>query len=338
VHLSRKHRKKRSGRLAARWAYYRRVASAYLGKSSSHLTFWHGTPEVNPHAPINEVGEYYMRFAYKADYEGPFDEQGIPRLDYHGDVGEQYNPIAIAQYALGHYNRYRETGDLSARVAFLKQADWLVENLEANNHGVLVWNHHFDWEYRDLLTAPWYSALAQGHGLSVLVRAHQETGNDAYLSAAHQAFVAFTRELEEGGVRHTDSDGYVWLEETIVYPPTHILNGYLWALWGIHDYRLITENPSAKALYEDCLRTLRDRLESYDIGFWSLYEHAGKRLQMMASPFYHSLHIVQLRVTHRLTGEPFFGTVADRWDRYQRTRIYRFLSFGYKVLFKILYY
>ena len=38
--------------------------------------------------------------------------------------------------------------------------------------------HHFDFEYRDTLKSPWYSGLAQGQGLSVLVRAYIETDNE----------------------------------------------------------------------------------------------------------------------------------------------------------------
>ena len=51
------------------------------------------------------------------------------------------------------------------------------------------------------------------------------------------------------------------------------------------------------------VRTLVRNLDRYDLGFWSLYEQSGTRLPMVASPFYHQLHIVQLRIMHRLTGE-----------------------------------
>jgi D-glucuronyl C5-epimerase C-terminus len=51
-------------------------------------------------------------------------------------------------------------------------------------------------------------------------------------------------------------------------------------------------------------------LDRYDLGLWSLYEQSGTRLPMVASPFYHQLHIVQLGVQHRLTGEDKFAQVA----------------------------
>jgi len=83
-----------------RLSYYRRIFSAYLLGGKSHLTFWHETPAENPNALIGELGEYYMLFAEKADYQGHYDATGVPQLDYHGKIGLQYNPIAIAQYGL----------------------------------------------------------------------------------------------------------------------------------------------------------------------------------------------------------------------------------------------
>ena len=154
-------------------SYYRRILSAYLLGGQSHLTFWHEIPEENLNANARELGEYYMLFAEKANYAGVYDAAGIPQLDYRGKIGRQYNPIAIAQYGLGNYNLFRRSGSAECREKFLQVADWLVLHLEKNPQGLAVWNHHFDWEYRDTLRAPWYSALAQGQGISVLVRAHQ---------------------------------------------------------------------------------------------------------------------------------------------------------------------
>ncbi len=137
--------------------YYKRIFSAYLTPQKSHLTFWHGEPLVNENFRPDELGEYYMPFFAKADYEGQYDNRGIPMLDYHGAIGPQHNPIAIAQYGLGNYNYYRRTGRKERKDKFLNVADWLVENLEETGYGTKVWFYHFDWEYRDTLKAPWYS-------------------------------------------------------------------------------------------------------------------------------------------------------------------------------------
>lgn len=319
-------------------AYYRRIFSAYFLRGESQLTFWHETPAANPNASFTELGEYYMLFTEKADYRGTYDNSGIPMLDYHGQIGLRYNPIAIAQHGLGNYNLWRRTADPSRREKFLIAADWLGSHLETNALGLAVWHHHFDWEYREKLKAPWYSALAQGQGISLLVRAHNETQDVRYLDAARRALESFYKSVSDGGVAFTDDRGDLWFEEYIVSPPTHILNGFIWAAWGVYDYFLATKNQAAYKLFSRAVQTLLRNLARYDLSFWSLYEQSGTRLPMVASRFYHQLHIVQLRIMHQLTGENEFARFADRWEAYARSRSNRFRALAYKSAFKLLYY
>jgi hypothetical protein len=321
-----------------RLQYLQRIGQAYLGGGTSQLSFWHETPEVNPNASPGVLGEYYMTFAQKADYAGPFDSAGIPMLDYRGSLGRQYNPIAIAQYGLGNYNLHVRTGDASRRQTFLRIAEWLAEHLEPNANGLKMWMHHFDWEYRDTLRAPWYSALAQGQGISVLVRAYEETQDIRFKRAADDAFEAFRHDVSEGGVTFTDALGDLWYEEYIVSPPTHILNGFMWASWGVYDYLILTGESGVRDLFQRAVSTLLKNLETFDTGFWSLYEHSGTILPMMASNFYHHLHIVQLRVMSRITGEPLFAHFADKWTGYTESAWNTRRAFAMKALFKVCYY
>src|SRR5260370_23999976 len=126
--------------LATRWHYYRRIFRAYLGSGRSQLTFWHETPEINPRAAADRLGEYYMQFREKADYAGHYDAAGIPMLDYTGVIGLQYNPIAIAQWGLANFNRFCDTGEEGRWAKAMLAADWLCANLEQNAHGLSVWN------------------------------------------------------------------------------------------------------------------------------------------------------------------------------------------------------
>jgi hypothetical protein len=324
--------------IASRLHYYSRIFAAYATPVKSHLTFWHETPEVNTGARVDDLGEYYMIFSEKANYSGEYDDAGIPLLNYHGRIGRHYNPIAIAQWGLGHYNLFRGSGDKLHQKKFLAASDWLCAHLEQNSHGVWVWNHHFNWEYRTPLKAPWYSALAQGQGISLLVRAHRDTGTAEYLQAADRAFPSFLRSTDVGGVTCTDERGNIWFEEYIVSPPTHILNGFIWAAWGVYDYFLATRSATAKDLFEKTIQTLRSNLDRYDLGFWSLYEQSRTVMPMVASAFYHRLHIVQLRIMHRLTGELVFAKVADRWEAYGRSRAKRTRALCCKTAFKLCYY
>ena len=161
----------------ARLEYLARILQVYGRPASGPLSFWHEQPEFNP-ATRSDTRQYFMRFRGKADYTGPFDADGIPLLDYRGNIGRQYNPIAIAQYGLARFNRWCDAGDDGDRTAWLSVSRWLTSTLQPNAHGVPVWPHHFDWPYRSVLKAPWYSGLAQGNGVSMLVRAAAETGGN----------------------------------------------------------------------------------------------------------------------------------------------------------------
>jgi heparosan-N-sulfate-glucuronate 5-epimerase len=324
--------------LATRWHYYRRIFRAYLGSGRSQLTFWHEVPESNPHAAAGKLGEYYMLFREKANYAGHYDASGIPMLDYHGSIGLQYNPIAIAQWGLANYNLYCQTSEATRWQKTLRAADWLTANLEQNSHGLWVWNHHFDWDYRETLKAPWYSGLAQGQGVSMLLRAHAHGGDGKYQRAADQAFVALTKPIAEGGVLFEDQAKNLWIEEYLVDPPTHILNGFMWALWGVFDYWLARGDVAAKRVFDRGVETLLHNLAQFDTGYWSLYEQSGTRLRMLASPFYHQLHSVQLRVMSKLTGDARFTAVAERWDGYAQRRSNRTRALVEKSIFKLLHY
>jgi D-glucuronyl C5-epimerase-like protein len=76
-------------------------------------------------------------------------------------------------------------------------------------------------EYPDTLKAPYYSGLAQGQGISLLVRAHKESGDARHLDAVRAAFVSFRHPIEEGGVAFTDESGDLWFEEYIDSPHGH---------------------------------------------------------------------------------------------------------------------
>jgi heparosan-N-sulfate-glucuronate 5-epimerase len=321
-----------------RLRYYQRIFRAYLVPGESQLSFWHDSAELNPSAPIHALGEYYMTFAEKAEYAGARDEKGVPLLNYHGQIGLQYNPIAVAQWGLGNFNRFRGSGDHEARRKFLLASDWLCQRLEVNARGLYVWNHYFDWEYRKTLKAPWYSGLAQGQGISLLVRAQAETGDAKYLESAKLAFGSFFSDTDSGGVTFKDQAGDLWFEEYILSPPTHILNGFIWAAWGVYDYFLATGDGEARNLFDSAVNTLRVNLDRYDLGFWSRYEISGTRLPMIASPFYHQLHVTQLRVMHKITGDEVFAHYAERWEKYGRSRSKRTRALCYKGAFKLCYY
>ena len=321
-----------------RISYWNRIAKAYLTKNASQLSFWHGLPEKNNFLNINDTKHYYMKFHYKANYKDYFDNNGIPMLNYHGSIGLQYNPIAISQYALGNYNLFLDSGSKKRLKNFISSANWLAGNLELNDHNVPVWNHHFNFEYKNTLLSPWYSGLAQGLGISVLIRAYKETGKKKYFDAYKDAWISMTKQIKDGGVIYIDSNGNYWIEEYIVNPPTHILNGFIWSLWGVFDSWKIMKNDSAEELFNKCCKTLELNLMNYDNGYWSLYEQSKSLLPMLSSPFYHKLHIVQLNLMFEMTSKDIYKKLSQSWEKYENSRKNRLRAIVGKSLFKIFYY
>jgi len=320
-------------------SYLRRVFPAYLGTGVSQLSFWHDRPKAMPEFEAMRLGPYYQDFRQKAAYRLLDRETKVPVLDYRGRTGLQFNPIAIAQWGLGNHQLWLAAQGAEQAGRVRAAADWLAGNLDLNSSGVPVWWHHFDFEYREGLSAPWYSGLAQGQGISLLIRAHEMNPQSGYLEAAEAAFESLKTSVDEGGAAFWDCTGDYWIEEYLVDPPSHILNGFLWASWGLRDYYLAMRDTSAERLFQAAAQTIARNLPRYDTGYWSMYEAPwGERMLMLASPFYHRLHTVQLGIMARLTGMKIFEEYSRKWLGYQRKPLNRAYSLAHKSIFKLRYY
>lgn len=61
-----------------------------------------------------------------------------------------------------------------------------------------------------VLNSGWYSAMAQGGGISLLTRAYHITKNETYLKAAIRALALFDMNSTVGGIKTYFLDDYVW--------------------------------------------------------------------------------------------------------------------------------
>tara|TARA_B100000161_G_scaffold243866_1_gene197799 strand:- start:2568 stop:3545 length:978 start_codon:yes stop_codon:yes gene_type:complete len=322
-----------------RFKYWKRIIKSYFLSKNSNLSFWHGQPQINEFASYTSLDQYYMKFHYKANYVGVHDKDGIPLLDYQGDIGIQYNPIAIAQWSLGNYNLWKRKKLSSAYQKFILGSEWLNDNLVPNKNKIHVWNHYFNWVYKETLVNPWYSGLAQGQGLSVLCRAYKETKDPKYLKSLEKVFESLKINVKDGGVMFKDSKNNIWIEEYIMQnTPTHILNGFIWGLWGIYDYWLLTNDKKVNELFLEYINTLENNINSYDIGYWSLYELSDNIISMRASLFYHKLHIVQMNILFEMTRKKIFKKIGLKWSSYLDNKLNIIRATLMKIIFKIFYY
>ena len=152
--------------------------------------------------------------------------------------------------------------------------------------------------------------------MSVFIRAFLLTENSRWQRLAHEALRPLLPEADSELVFETD-EGPV-LEEVASDPPSHILNGWIYALWGLWEAKVVLEHDGAEAMLDSSLQCLRSTLHLYDVGWWSRYSLYPHKLPDLAKPFYHALHVDQLDVLHRLFGGADFADAAARWRGYDR--------------------
>jgi hypothetical protein len=245
---------------------------------------------------------------------GTLDDAGVHYAMADGKFPASYHPTNIAQYALAHWNAYLTTRDEQHRQAFMIQVQWLVEHetrLADDMGGWPIPFAHHDYFAQE----PWLSAMTQGEGISVLVRAYRLIGDDAFLQLARRAVRTFERDIRDGGVSALVGEDGIFFEEVAVYPAAHILNGYLFALFGLYDYVAITGDAQIAALIQRSLTTLHTLIQEFDVGYWSRYNLLHRHL---APRFYHALHVTQFEALARYSGCEHCVALATRWRGYQQ--------------------
>ncbi|MGH6919554.1 MAG: D-glucuronyl C5-epimerase family protein, partial [Geminicoccaceae bacterium] len=186
------------------------------------------------------------------------------------------------------------------------------------------------------LRAPWPSAMAQGRGLSVLMRAWQCTSDERYIAGARRALAAFSVPVARGGVMDA-YDGQTTFEEYPAQPAPHVLNGMIFALFGLWDLvRAQPDDARAAAIFQRGAATVEALLPRYDTGWWSLYDLYHLEAATPRNPctaHYHDIHIKQLRVMHAITGRQPFDAFARRWAAYQNGSLGRLRAYAEKAVF-----
>uniref|UniRef100_A0A5S6Q8W2 heparosan-N-sulfate-glucuronate 5-epimerase n=1 Tax=Trichuris muris TaxID=70415 RepID=A0A5S6Q8W2_TRIMR len=204
---------------------------------------------------------------------------------------------------------------------FIDTANWLVENQDSAGGWPVPVKRVFA-NNRLSLDPGWYSAMAQGHAMSVLCRAFLLTNKEAYLLAARRAVGIFARNASAGGILNYFLGTVPWYEEYPTVPGTFVLNGFMYSLIGLYDLMTCTKNDqNISALYRRGLRSLNALLPLFDTGSGSLYDLRHVALQTapnVARWDYHSVHIFQLLWLYAIEGDQLYSTTAQRWIRFSR--------------------
>ncbi len=199
------------------------------------------------------------------------------------------------------------------------------------------WLNQLSFSHTFPLRAPWRCGMAQGEAASLLVRLYLETGEPAFAEAAGRAL----RRSRDPAIRPglcAWLNGARWPEEYPTDPPSFVLNGAIFAWWGMRDVGVGLGDPAVLAAdFESGVDTLAANLHRFDTGWWSTYSLYPHPLKPVASSFYHALHITQLEAMQRLSPRPEIEAVRAAMGRAtSNQRAHRRRALAEKVLFRLV--
>ena len=279
---------------------------------------------VGQHIEPGRVAGYYIDLRSKAEAPS-WPPDWFPFPGFH-----RY--IAIGQWGLGCFERYVAGEGEQWLAPVVDAAKHLVESQDDDGG----WPEPEDYPHTLRMRGPWLSGMAQGHCVSLLVRAHREDPSEAFAAAARAGLRPLTVPTAAGGVE-ARLDGGTFPEEYPTDPPSFVLNGAIYAVWGAYDVWRGLDDDDAGELFSAMVETLAANIRRYDLGYWSrydLYPHPG--FVNVASSSYHTLHINQLQALNRLAPHPELADAAARFERYQESRLNRTRAFVHKGFFRLV--
>jgi peptidoglycan/xylan/chitin deacetylase (PgdA/CDA1 family) len=304
------------------WRYRRRASTDpnLLGTASSFPT------EIGPQLGEGEVRGYYFDFRFKAEApEWTPTTIPPPLRPFH---------VEAAQWGLGAYERHLAGEGEQWLEAAIACGDHLLADQQSGGPLDGAWLHQVEMPHTYELRPPWVSAMAQGEGASLFVRLHQASGEGRFADGARRALVPATIPSRDGGAQAMLA-GTAFPEEYPTDPPSFVLNGGIFAIWGFRDVGLGLGDPDATSGFEERLMGLARNLERWDTGRWSLYDLFPHPVPNIASAAYHQLHIAQLRATQAIAPRPEFEATAARWQGYADSRRDVGDAFARKVGFRL---
>ena len=143
--------------------------------------------------------------------------------------------------------------------------------------------------------------MAQGQVASVFVRLYLADGDDRWAAAALRALEPLVRghagRRDSRVSRRRARGSRMYPTE----PPSFVLNGGLFAVWGLYDAAVGLGDARARSEFEACARTFAANAHRWDTGRWSRYDlFPHPFLVNVASLAYHALHTNQLRAMQRI--------------------------------------
>lgn len=243
---------------------------------------------------------------------GSFDRDGVPMYNPSNmglEIKLCYHPTVIIQYALACYEKM--VYDNNLQTSFLQCAKWLEGNtVFIGDTRMLSWSIPFSIR-TPKIEAPWFSALTQSQGISVLIRLYELEKRDETLDTLKVLVQPLLTDIAYGGMLYRDNYGNSFFEEA---GNIHILNGCLTCLYGLQEFLSIDKNEQVLEVCKDVQNTIEKWLPDFDTGYWSKYS-IGLRFNM-SDLHYHQLHVKQLNELGFILKSSIFLSYARKWSMY----------------------
>jgi uncharacterized protein YyaL (SSP411 family) len=245
-----------------------------------------------------------------------YDDNLIPLHNYKGKLN--YHPVVMAQHALHLLDVYNSTQNTKYLNLAKSISDKLI-SISLSIQSSIFFPYIFDFSLHgykeDTMHSPWYSGLAQGQIISLFIRLYEITHEGYYLEVSKKIFNSFelSHHNDTGNpwVSCVDENAYLWLEEYPHTPPMHTLNGMVFAIFGIYDLYRITKDTKVEKVLRGAIITIKDNINKFRVP--NGISHYCLRHPKIMSLFYHNIHISQLRMLYKITGDNFFLEASNNF-------------------------
>ncbi|MFD5215752.1 cell wall-binding repeat-containing protein [Microbacterium sp. NPDC058345] len=226
------------------------------------------------------------------------------------------HPVVYAQYGISALLEYQRTGDALWLKRAERQAERLIE-MRTLRGDAWWYAYPFNWTYSDrTLHPPWWSAMAQGQALSLFVRlsdVHPQTRWDAAIEGTWKSLLQSRSSSQQWS--SVVIDGHLYFEEYAGdQKPLQVLNGQIFAMFGVYDYWRLTADADAERLLRGASATVLDMMPKIrkpgDVSYYCVQANFCQR-PLWQNQKYHVIHSWQLDTLQSLTGIEGFGVWAD---------------------------
>ena len=253
---------------------------------------------------------YYIDFRGQVDWTGEYIDN-VPVL-YIPSLGKNvFFPSMIFIYGLGSIDMYFATKDPSYLINITNVYEWIIKNIKKD--------YSFDNLFQELDRGFEYysnnSAMTQGEALSFLIRVVKYNLvrgiSDEATKLIKNIFENMILPLEKGGTIIQRGDE-IYFCEYCRRDEYIVLNGWIFAIFGLYDYQQYFKDPISKRYLDKTLKTLEKNIKNFILkNNWSYYDNKGR----ISSPIYQELHIHLMDALYRLTNAEVFKGIKEKLEK-----------------------